>query len=309
MIASLLVFVALIATPSGFCDSLKTVAAAKDFRQDGPLKSIRLEGAQYTQIDLARGYIAVMGAWPADDQGNFVDPRDKALMLKRVAAVSEDVAACLVDWNEATIVESDARPELVGGSAFVKDGRTVEVQISYDPLDEGYELRIQVLAPGARAAPTKPLSGFCPSLKQVIKAHNTALDFGPLKNSPVIPPGAKSAEVITITDTPPHEYLYRALFGEWRYTSDAPSAAQVNEIQKSLESLTADVMGCLSPVEWSPVREPPTRGSLGAVEFVRGKTAVRVAGNVWFPRLVVLGGRPGDNLKRIEVVLYVREKR
>jgi hypothetical protein len=306
MIALLFVFAALIGTPPGFCDSLKTLAAAKDFRQDGPLKSIRLEGSEYTRLDADRGYLAVMKTWPPVEEGNL-DPEVKALVLKRFATVNQDVARCLFDWDEASIVGSDARPEFWGGSAFVKEGRTVEVQI-YDNIDEGFELRIQVLGPRALAAPTKPLNALCPTLKQVIKAHEAALDFGSLKNSPVIPPGAKSAAVV-LTEFPPREYLYRAMFGEWRYTSDEPSAAQMNEIRQSLLSVTNDVMGCLSPVEWTPVREPPKRGSLGVVEFVRGKTAVRVTGNVWYPLAEFLGGKPGDNVKRIEVVLYVREKK
>jgi hypothetical protein len=275
------------------------MAVAKDFRPNGPLASVRIPGAQSAQIDPLRGYIAVLGAWPLDASGEL-DPRDKASLLKRLETVTADVASCFPDWTHATIMESESRPELVGGSAFVKEGRTIELQV-YDDLHEGFKVRIQVLAPGALAAPTKQSRDLCPTLKQVIAAQGISSDFGPLKKSPVTPPGARSSHVFET----PRGNFYEADFGEWSFTGK-PSPAQKKEILESLQSLTVDVTRCLSPSEWTLMQRPPKFGDLGAVEFTRGRTFIKVEGyytDVWNP---FGGGKLEDFHTSVKVVLIVR---
>ena len=299
-----LAFVVQAAPPLGFCESLKTLAVAKDFRPNGPLASVRIPGAEYVRIDPLRGYFAVLGDWALDASGKL-DPRDKASLLKRVETLTKDVAYCFPDWTDAIIVQSESRPELVGGSAFVKEGRTIEVQV-YDDLDEGFKVRIQVLAPGALAAPNNPSGDLCPSVNQVIAAHGNSLDFGPLKKSPPTPPGARSSRVITLP--PPEEYQYEAVFGEWTFI-ERPSPAQMKEIQESLQSLTVDVGVCLSPKEWTPLQRPPSRGNLGAVEFTRGKTLVKVTGYLTPPWKSLVDGKTEDPHSSITVALYVMENK
>lgn len=302
MIASLLTLVVLMAPQPGVCESLKKIAVAKDFNSHGPLASIQVPGAESVMIDPQRGYIVVLGSWPLDEQGRF-DPRDKASLLKRVEVLTADVAACFPDWTEADIVESESRPELVAGFSFFKGGRTIEVQV-YDDLDEGFKVRIQVVAPGALAAPTK--QSLCPTLNQVIAAHSTSRDFGPLKKSPVVPPGAKSGNVVELGT--PVGQAYEAVFGEWNFVGERPPAAQMNEIMRSLQLLAADVAGCLPSPEWTLLKRPASPGDMGSVEFTRGNTLVSVTGKVsgsWSPNA---SGQFQDFKGSVKVVFIVREK-
>ena len=58
------------------------------------------------------------------------------------------------------------------------------------------------------------MTDLCPFLNQVIAAHGVSRDFGPLKKSPITPPGARNSSVVeTVT---PVGHQYEAVCGEWR---------------------------------------------------------------------------------------------